>query len=298
MSISKKLSRKEFLQLSGLALAGAMLPNATAFAAPARKTGVQLYTLREQLPKDLEGTLKKVAAIGYKEVELFGYSDGKFFGKTAKEFKALLKSLGLSAPSGHYTTGTSTAMPSAKGTLANDWNRAVADAAELGQKYMICAFLFPDERKTLDQYKRHIELFNKSAEVCKKSGIQFGYHNHDFEFVPINGQVPYDLILKGTDPKMVQMELDLYWTSFAKVDALDLFKKNPGRFPMWHVKDMEKSASRTFAEVGTGSIDFKRLFAAAGTAGLKHFFVEQDQTKRPPLESIEISYKNVQKLLA
>jgi sugar phosphate isomerase/epimerase len=298
MSISKKLSRKEFLQLGGLALAGALLPNATAFAAPARKTGVQLYTLREQLPKDLEGTLKKVAAIGYKEVELFGYSDGKFFGKPAKEFKALLKSLGLSAPSGHYTTGTSTAMPSAKGTLSNDWNRAVADAAEVGQQYMICAFLFPDERKTLDQYKRHIDLFNKSAEACKKSGIQFGYHNHDFEFVPIDGQVPYDLILKGTDPKLVQMELDLYWTSFAKVDALDLFKKHPGRFPMWHVKDMEKSESRTFAEVGTGSIDFKRIFAAANTAGLKHFFVEQDQTKRPPLESIEISYKNVQKLLA
>ena len=210
MSISKKLSRKEFLQLSGLALAGAMLPSVSALAAPARKTGVQLYTLREQLPKDLEGTLKKVAAIGYKEVELFGYSDGKFFGKTPKEFKAMLKSLGLSAPSGHYTTGASTAMPSAKGTLSNDWNRAVADAAELGQKYMICAFLFPDERKTLDQYKRHIELFNKSAEVCKKSGIQFGYHNHDFEFQPIEGQVPYDLILQGTDPKMVQMELDLY----------------------------------------------------------------------------------------
>ncbi len=281
--------------MSSLALAGTLLPKVDVFGAPARKTGIQLYTLREQLPKDLTGTLKKVAAIGYKEVELFGYSDGKFFGKTPKEFKAMLQGMGLSAPSGHYGTGNTN--PNTKGTLKSDWNRAVADAAEIGQKYMICAFLTPEERKTMDDYKRHAELFNRSAEVCKKNGIQFGYHNHDFEFKSIDGQVPYDLLLKETDPKMVQMELDLYWVAFAGKDPIEIFKKHPGRFPMWHVKDMEKSESRTFAEVGTGSIDFKRIFAAAKTAGLKHFFVEQDQTKRPPLESIEISYKNVQKLL-
>jgi sugar phosphate isomerase/epimerase len=295
MNSSNKLSRKEFLQLSGLALAGAMLPASDAFAAPARKTGLQLYTLRDQLPKDLEGTLKKVAAIGYKEVELFGYSDGKFFGKSPKEFKSLLQGLGLTAPSGHYQTGKTT--PDAKGTLINDWNRAADDAAEVGQKYMICAYLFPDERKTLDDYKRHAELFNKAAEVSKKRNLQFGYHNHDFEFVTLGGQVPYDLLLKQTDPKLVQMELDLYWAAFAGKDPVALFKKHPGRFPMWHVKDMEKSTSRTFAEVGTGSIDFKRIFAAAKTAGLQHYFVEQDQTKRDPMESIEISHKNLQKIL-
>jgi sugar phosphate isomerase/epimerase len=229
-------------------------------------------------------------------VELFGYSDGKFFGKSPKEFKSLLQGLGLTAPSGHYQTGNTT--PDAKGTLINDWNRAADDAAEVGQKYMICAYLFPDERKTLDDYKRHAELFNKAAEVSKKRNLQFGYHNHDFEFVTLGGQVPYDLLLKQTDPKLVQMELDLYWAAFAGRDPVALFKKHPGRFPMWHVKDMEKSTSRTFAEVGTGSIDFKRIFAAAKTAGLQHYFVEQDQTKRDPMESIEISHKNLQKILA
>jgi sugar phosphate isomerase/epimerase len=294
MSVSQKVSRKQFLKLSALALSSTLFANIESFGKTQRKVGIQLYTLRNEIPKDLEGTLKKVADIGYKEVELFGYGDGKFFGKTPKEFKALLQSLNLSAPSGHYTTGNTN--PSSKGTLTNDWKRAVDDAAELGQKYMICAFLFPEERKTLDVYKRHAELFNKSAEICKQSGIQFGYHNHDFEFETLEGQVPYDILLKQTDPKLVQMELDLYWASFAGKDPVQLFKQNPGRFPMWHVKDMEKSAQRSFAEVGTGSINFQRIFDAAKTAGLKHYFVEQDVTKRPPLEAITISYNNVSKL--
>jgi sugar phosphate isomerase/epimerase len=294
MSVSQKVSRKQFLKLSALALSGTLFAHIDSFGKTQRKVGLQLYTLRNELPKDLEGTLKKVADIGYREVELFGYGDGKFFGKTPKEFKALLQSLNLSAPSGHYTTGNTN--PSSKGTLTNEWKRAVDDAVELGQKYMICSFLFPEERKTLDDYKRHAELFNKSAETCKQSGIQFGYHNHDFEFVAIDGQVPYDILLKQTDPKLVQMELDLYWVSFAGKDPVQLFKQNPGRFPMWHVKDMEKSAQRSFAEVGTGSIDFQRIFNAAKTAGLKHYFVEQDVTKRPPLEAITISYNNVNKL--
>ncbi|MDO1445085.1 sugar phosphate isomerase/epimerase [Rhodocytophaga aerolata] len=294
MSSSKKVSRNQFLKISALALSGSLLASFDTFGKTQRNVGLQLYTLRNELPKDLEGTLKKVADIGYKEVELFGYSDGKYFGKTPKEFKAILKGLGLSAPSGHYTTGKT--MPAAKGTLTNDWKRAVDDAAELGQKYMICAFLFPDERKTLDDYKRHAELFNKSAEICKQGGIQFGYHNHDFEFVELEGQVPFDILLKQTDPKMVQMELDLYWVAFAGKDPVQLFQQSPGRFPMWHVKDMEKSAERTFAEVGTGSIDFQRIFDAAKTAGLKHFFVEQDQTKGPAIEAITTSFNNVKKL--
>jgi sugar phosphate isomerase/epimerase len=294
MLFHRKVSRSQFLKISTLAMSGVLLSSFDTSGKTQRKVGLQLYTLRDELPKDLEGTLKKVADIGYKEVELFGYSDGKFFGKTPKEFKAMLQGLGLSAPSGHYITGKT--MPAAKGTLTNDWKRAVDDAAAMGQKYMICAFLFPEERKTLDDYKRHAELFSKSAEVCKQSGIQFGYHNHDFEFVELEGQVPYDILLKQTDPKQVQMELDLYWVAFAGKDPVELFKQHPGRFPMWHVKDMEKSAERTFAEVGTGSIDFQRIFDAAKTAGLKHFFVEQDVTKRPPLEAVTISFNNINKL--
>jgi sugar phosphate isomerase/epimerase len=294
MAFSEKISRNHFIKIGAVALSSTLLTGFNVFGKSEKKVGLQLYTLRNELPKDLEGTLKKVATIGYKEVELFGYADGKFFGKSPKEFKALLQSLGLSAPSGHYTTGKNN--PSAKGTLTNNWTQTVADAAEVGQKYMICAFLFPEERGTIDDYKRNAELFNKSAEVCKQYGIQFGYHNHDFEFKEIDGQLPYELLLKNTDPELVKMELDLYWVSFAGKDPVKYFQEYPGRFPMWHVKDMEKVAERSFAEVGTGSINFQRIFDAAKTAGLVHFFVEQDVCKRPPLESINISFQNLKKI--
>jgi sugar phosphate isomerase/epimerase len=294
MNHSQKMTRQEFLKLGALATSVALLPSLDAFAASSKKVGLQLYTLRDAMAKDPDGTLKKVAQIGYKEVESFGYADGKFFGKTPKEYAKLLKDLGLSAPSGHYTTGN--VVVTGKGTLKNDWKRAVDDAAEIGQKYMVCAYLFPPERTKLDDYKQFVDLFNKSAEVCKAAGIQFAYHNHDFEFQPLEGKVPYDLILSGTDPNMVKMELDLYWATFAKQDPVALFKKHPGRFPLWHIKDMEKTAERAFAPVGTGSIDFQRIFDAKKTAGLTHYFVEQDVCKLPPLESIAISYKNVEKL--
>ena len=256
------------------------------------KVGLQLYTLRNELSKDLEGTLKKVAAIGYKEVELFGYTDGKFFGKTTKEFKAMLKSLGLDPVSGHYGAGVE--RKDVKGTLSNDWQRAVDDAAELGQKYVNCAYLTDAERKSINDYKKYVDLFNKSGEVAKKAGLQFGYHNHDFEFKKMDGQLPYDLIA-STDPELVKLELDLYWIVKAGLDPVDLFKKYPGRFPLWHVKDMDKG-DQSFAEVGTGSIDFKKIFDARKIAGMTHFFVEQDMAKRPPVEAIDISFKNVTKM--
>ena len=294
MNYSEKITRQQFLKLGALATSAALLPQIDAFAASSKKVGLQLYTLRDLMGKDPDGTLKKVAEIGYKEVELFGYSDGKFFGKTPKDFATQLKSLGLSVPSGHYTTGKT--MPNAKGTLTNDWKRAVDDAATLGQKYMVCAYLFPDERKKLDDYKQFADLFNKSAEVVKAAGMQFCYHNHDFEFKEMDGKLPYDVLLGDTDKNLVKLELDLYWATFAKQDPVALFKKHPGRFPLWHIKDMEKTAERAFAPVGTGSIDFQRIFDAKKTAGMTHYFVEQDVCKLPPLESIAISYKNVEKL--
>ncbi|GAB3513319.1 sugar phosphate isomerase/epimerase [Spirosoma knui] len=294
MNNSRKMTRQDFLKISALATSAALLPSVNAFAASSKKVGLQLYTLREAMGKDPDGTLKKVADIGYKEVESFGYADGKFFGKSPKDYAALLKDLGLSSPSGHYTTGN--VVVTGKGTLKNDWKRAVDDAASIGQKYMVCAYLFPQERTKLDDYKQFADLFNKSAEVCKSAGIQFVYHNHDFEFKEVDGQIPYDVLLKGTDPKLVQLELDLYWAIIAGQDPVALFKKHPGRFPLWHIKDIAKTPEREFAEVGTGSVDFQRIFDAKKTAGMTHYFVEQDVCKRPPLEAIAISYKNVEKL--
>jgi sugar phosphate isomerase/epimerase len=280
------ISRRKFIKTSALALSLPLLSQVEVFAKPIQNVGLQLYTLRNELGKDLEGTLKKAAGIGYKEVETFGYSNGKFFGKTPQEFKAILSSLGLSTPSGHY-------MPN---NLKKDWNLAVEHAAEAGQKYMICAFLFPQDRKTIDDYRKLCETLNQAGEVCQKAGIQFGYHNHDFEFQALDGQVPYDVLLKETDAKLVKMELDLYWATHAGKDPVELFKQNPGRFPLVHMKDMAKTEKREFTEVGTGSIDFQRILDARKTAGIQHFFVEQDVCKNPPLEAIAISYKNVAKL--
>jgi sugar phosphate isomerase/epimerase len=287
MLFSRDISRKQFLRTSALALSLPLFNQGDIWAKSMKKVGLQLYTLRNELGKDPEGTLKKVAEIGYKEVETFGYANGKFLGKTPGEFKSFLRGLGLSTPSGHY-------MPN---NLKKDWRMVVDHAAEAGQKYMICAFLFPQDRKTADDYKKLGELFNESGEVCKKAGIQFGYHNHDFEFQPLDGQLPYDLLLKETDPKLVKMELDLYWATHAGIDPLELFRKNPGRFPLVHLKDMAKTEKREFAEVGTGSIDFQRILDARKLAGIKHYFVEQDAvTTGTPLEAIAVSYKNVEKL--
>ncbi|WP_080239722.1 sugar phosphate isomerase/epimerase family protein [Spirosoma rigui] len=281
------ISRKQFLKTSALALTLPMLSKVDVFAKPIKNVGLQLYTLRNELAKDVEGTLKRVAEIGYKEVETFGYGNGKFFGKTPAEFKALLTSLGLTTPSGHY-------MPN---NLKKDWNVAVDHAAETGQKYMMCAFLFPNDRKTLDDYKKLCDTFNEAGQVCQKAGIQFGYHNHDFEFETLDGQEPYQVLLAGTDPKLVKMELDLYWASHAGKDPVALFKQNPGRFPLVHLKDMAKTEKREFAEVGMGSIDFQRILDARKVAGIEHFFVEQDAvTHGTPLEAIAVSYKNVEKL--
>ncbi len=285
MTFSNSISRKEFLKTGALALALPLLTKNISFAKPPKNIGLQLYTVRDLMAKDPKGTLKKVADIGFTEVETFGYANGKFFGMAPTEFKDYLKSLGMTTPSGHY-------MPA---QLQTSLSQLVDDAAAAGQKYVACAYIMPNER-TLDNYQKFIELFNKSGEVCQKAGIQFCYHNHDFEFQNVDGKIPYDLILKETDPKLVKMELDLYWSSFAKQDAVALFKENPGRFPLVHMKDMAKTEKREFAEVGMGSIDFQRILDAGKMAGIKHLFVEQDVTKQPPLEAIAISYANIKKM--
>ena len=230
MTVSGNITRQQFLKTSALAASAALLVKADLFAKAPANPGLQLYTLRSEMGKDPDGTLKKVAEIGYKEVESFGYADGKFFGKTPKDYAKFLKDLGLTTPSGHYNSGL---FKGAKDTQAQSdvWKRAVDDAAVAGQKYMVWAYLFPQERTKIDDYKRHIELFNRSAEACKAGGIQFAYHNHDFEFKELDGQMPYDMILKQTDAKLVKLELDIYWATFAGKDPVALFKQDPGRYP-------------------------------------------------------------------
>jgi sugar phosphate isomerase/epimerase len=185
--------------------------------------------------------------------------------------------------SSHYLLGEGGKI---KGTMQNDWNKAVDDAAAVGLKYMICAWLQPSERGTLDHYKQVGDDLNKAGEVCKKAGIQLCYHNHDFEFIQENGKYPYDTLLSTTDKDLVKMEMDMYWMTKAKQDPIAIFNEHPGRFPLWHLKDMDNTPKQMFTEVGNGIIDFKKIFANAKKAGLKYFFVEQDVCPGDPYDSI------------
>lgn len=282
------MNRRTFLQTTGVgALAALAAP-----AAPAKSIGLQLYTLRDDIGKQgIEKILPQVARMGYKKVESFGYTGGKFFGKTPTEFRKLLTDNGLTTPSGHYLTGRSKAMKT--DGLTNNWQRIVDDAAAVGQEYAVIAYLVDDERKP-DDYGQLYDLLNKGGEVARKAGLTLAYHNHDFEFTQkIGTEKPYDLILKNTDPKLVKMEVDLYWITKAGESVADYFKQYPSRFPLWHVKDIANTPQKEFAEVGTGTMDFAALFKDAKKAGLKHYFVEQDVCKRPPLESVKISIDHI-----
>ncbi|MFN0121039.1 MAG: sugar phosphate isomerase/epimerase family protein [Blastocatellia bacterium] len=267
------INRRNFMQTAaGAALLSAMPQDI--FAAKLRAFGVQLYTVRDQMKNDLEGSIARVAALGYKEVEFAGYFD-----RRPDQIRDILKKNGLTSPSVHI----------ALDVLRKQLDKAVADSVAIGHKFVVCPFLMPDQRKTLDQYREHAALFNKAGAAFQKAGIQFAYHNHDFEFMPLDGKLPIDLLLAETDPKLVKIELDLYWITKAGHDPLALFSKHPGRFPLVHVKDMDNTPKKFFAEIGRGTIDFKKIFAQAKKAGIVHYFVEQDQCPGNPFDSLKIS---------
>ncbi|HRJ28539.1 MAG TPA: sugar phosphate isomerase/epimerase [Cyclobacteriaceae bacterium] len=291
------MKRRTFIQHSALAATGGiLLPSLLSCNTPstAKPIGIQLYTLKDIILKDVKGTLQQVANIGFKELEAYSYGDGKALGLPYQDFISMVNGMGMKVVSGHYVTGQ--AFPTMKGTLVNEWERAVEDAAKAGQKYMIIAWLHPDERKTLDDYKRVGALMNKANEVCKQAGITLGYHNHEFEFIKLDDQVPYDILVKELDPSVV-LELDMYWTTFAEVSALELFKKYAGRIHLWHVKDMDKNDRKLQTDVGSGSIDYKQVFAAAQQSGMKHFFLEQEYFTRPQIEAITLGYNHLKKIL-
>lgn len=287
-------NRRSFLKTSALLTAG-ILAAPDLYAYDKKYVGLQLFTVRDAMEKDPKAALAKVASLGFNAVEGATYTGSQlFYNMSAAEYARTLKDNGLIAPSSHYMLGEAM---DAKGTISNEWNKAVDDAAAVGTKYMVCAYLLDPERGTLDHYKATAEKFNKAAEVCKKAGIQFCYHNHDFEFEAQAGKYPFDVLLEHTDKNLVKFELDLYWTSRANQDPLALFNRYPGRFPLWHVKDMDKSADKKITEVGNGSIDFKRIFAQFDKAGLDYFFVEQDICPGDPFVSIQQSITYVKKNL-
>ena len=248
-----------------------------------RSLSVQLYTVRDAVSKNLEGALEQLAGLGYKNIELYGYN-GTFFGKSVSEFKTILANTGIKVLSSHHTTGIAM---KGKGTLTDGWDKAIEDIHAIGAKYMVCAFLFPNER-TPENYKVLPAMLDKAGTATKTAGIQFAYHNHDFEFEKLDDTLVYDFLLKNTSSDLVKMEMDLYWISKAGQDPVAYFEKYPGRFHMWHVKDME-AGTKAITEVGNGTIDFDRIFKARKKAGLKYWFVEQDTSKRDMFESLKIS---------
>ena len=277
------MKRRQFLQTVSIGAAGLYANKFLASQAKDKSLGVQLYTIRDAVSKDLEGALKKLKALGYDNMEIYGYN-GTFFGKTAAEFKAIVDNVGIKVISSHHTSGI---VMKGKGTLTDGWDKAVEDLHFLGAEYMVCSFLFPKER-TPEVYKTLPELLNKSGEKTKAAGIQFGYHNHDFEFEKLDDTLVYDFLISNTSSDLVKMEMDLYWISKAGQDPLAYFDKYPGRFPLWHVKDME-AGTHGITEVGNGEINFDKIFAAREKAGLKHWFVEQDVTKGDIFESLKQS---------
>lgn len=254
--------------------------------------GLQLYTVREEMNNDPLGTLKKIKAIGYSHVESAGYEKRKFYGQTKENFKMILRDMGLKMYSGHTSTGFGLGADSYD--MTNNWEAVCEDAAFMEQKYIVCGWFAEDERKTIDDYKRFAQLFNKCGEKAKEYGLQFCHHNHDFEFFPINGIVPYDILLNETDKNNVKFELDHFWTRKANVASKKIINKNPGRFPLFHIKDMDETRERSFTEVGTGVINWKSIFKLAPKAGMEFYYVEQDVcTKMKPLESIKVSFDNL-----
>ncbi|MEO7801704.1 MAG: sugar phosphate isomerase/epimerase [Ginsengibacter sp.] len=282
------LTRRHFLKTTTVFSAGFLMAPSCNKNAKNSLIGLQLYTVRDAMQTDVAGTLARVAKIGYTSVEGATYTGSQlFYGMTPAAFAALLKQNGLVMPSAHYRLGEELEKGEAvKGTMLHEWDKAVDDAAALGIKYMVCAWLSPSERGGADKYKALAENLNKAGETCKKAGIQLCYHNHDFEFEKENDVYMYDILLNNTGKDLVKMEVDLYWVSKAGQDPIALFDKHPLRFPLWHVKDMDKTADKAFTEVGNGVIDFKKIFKHADTAGLQYFFVEQDQTPGSPFDSI------------
>ncbi len=273
-------TRRTFLATLGVAALGIASRDALAdgiLLAPKRKlkkVGLQLYTVRDLMKADLPGTLRKVAQIGYKEVEFAGY-----YGRTPAQIRALLKQNGLTSPSSHIGLDI----------LEKDSVRAFADAKAIGHQWVTMPYIPEERRKTVDDWNKIIDLLNQLGPQAKAAGLRLAYHNHDFEIRPVNGVRPLDMMLDKTDPSLVDFEMDLYWVVFGGGDPLDFFNRHPKRFAMVHVKDSAGPPDNKMVDVGKGTIDFPKIFAQSDKAGIKHYFVEHDQPA-DPIATIRNSY--------
>jgi sugar phosphate isomerase/epimerase len=289
------MNRRTFLETATTVTAATLLTSRLSWAAgnhKINKVGVQLYSVRDLMQADFDGTIAKVAQIGYKEVEFAGY-----FGRTAQQVRAVCDKNGLAAISTHVQYDE----------LDDKFPAVVETSKAIGLEYIVCPWIPEELRKSADIWKQAAAKFNHCGELSKKAGIQFAYHNHWFEFLPVDGKLPYDQLLKECDPNLVKMEMDLCWITAAGGDPVKYFNLYPGRFPLVHVKDLKTLPKITsggaqnygdtvdLTEVGSGIIDWKRIFAQSDKAGIKHYIVEHDHPKQP-FDSIAKSYDYLNKL--
>jgi sugar phosphate isomerase/epimerase len=314
--MKKSQSRRDFLRVSAIGALGAIVlsksasasagqdGSATALeelaggAADPKKFGIglQLYTIRDAMAKDVPGSLKKVSDAGYKYIELAGYANGKFYGYEPAEFKKLVNDLGMKILSSHTQV-------EAQGITLENAQKMADDHAKLGAKYCIQPWVVEEARTTIDSWKKMVADWNKVGAIMKKTGLQFGYHNHNFEFASVQGKVPFfDIMMPELDKKLVTMELDLFWTTKAGQDPVEIIKKYPGRFQLFHMKDMYTKEApffttvgvKDFAPVGEGVINFREILKAKKIAGLKYMVVEQDLSRDgTPFEDIRKSLVNL-----
>lgn len=276
------MNRRDFiLQTSALAATTLLLNPFEVEAKKLKRFGVQLYSVRDQMPKDAKGTMKKLANMGYKQFESYGGPDF-LWGMSSKEAKIFLGDIGVEMVSTHFD-------------MNNDLDKNIERGAEAGLKYMLCPYLGP--QKTLDDWKKKAELFNKVGEKVTKAGMKFGYHNHDYSFKPMNGTIPQELLLENTDPKYVMFECDLCWIVAAGQDPIAHFKKYSNRYELVHIKDMVQSGGTVSQKnLGQGSIDFNPILKAAHKEGVKYYLVEQEEYPATSLESMQADAAWMKKL--
>jgi sugar phosphate isomerase/epimerase len=273
-------TRREFFKNSaGIIFGSAFYPYLTQ-AARAKDIGINLYSAREAMLADATDTLKKLAKIGYKEIESAKSVKGNYYGLSPKEIKKLTQDLGINLRAGHVPVNA-------------DFQKSIDEAAEAGQEYLISPGL-TSRGQTVDNYKKVADAFNKAGEDCKKSNIIFGYHNGGSDFAQENGQVLYDVLLANTDPNLVTMELDLSWAIVGGADPIAYINKYPERFPLWHIKDIKKDKAES-TEFGKGRIDITGLLKHAINSGMKHLFIEQEEWEHSALESLAFDYTYLRK---
>ncbi|MGY5850668.1 sugar phosphate isomerase/epimerase family protein [Salegentibacter sp. F14] len=287
------IPRRTFIKQTGLAMAAATLGPSLIWAkAQNSPIGLQLYSLRDLLTKkDLRNILSEVSQVGIKKIETYGYSkEDLFWGYEARDFKHMLSDYGLNSPSGHYSGGQ---FLTGEKDLSN-FQYFLDAANEMEQKYVIIPSIPGSLQNSIDGFKQAADKLGRIGEMCKKQGLSLAYHNHAFEFKDFNGKNGMEIFLTEIDKDHIDFELDIYWVKRAGIDPITLFKKYPGRFKLWHIKDMMKNDKNLNTEIGAGSINYKEIMAYTQTSGLQHLIIEQENFEMDPFKSLDKSYTYIQ----